>query len=173
MKLIQTLFARCRASVNWSCTVAPVTVVVRRRRGQALIETAMSLFVLLLVLLGMVDAVQIMMTHYTVSQAVRAAAHQAALVGGPDGTDGTLSSTSDGHAKGTIANTARMILDSGMATDSSKATITVTCAASPCRRYNAVTVRIQYQDSLWMPMPAFTDVHADLSATRAAEKDGQ
>jgi Flp pilus assembly protein TadG len=133
----------------------------------------MALFILLLVLLGMVDTVQIMMTRYTVAQAVRAAAHQAALIGGPDGTNGALSTTKDGRAKGTIADTARLIFDSGMATDSSKATIHVTCGSSPCRRYNPITVRIQYQDTLWVPIPMFTDVHADLSATRAAEKDGQ
>jgi hypothetical protein len=134
----------------------------------------MALFILLLVLLGMVDAVQIMMTRYTVSQAVRAAAHQAALIGGPDGQNGSLSPLSGaGNAEGTVADSARLILDTGMATDASKATIRVSCSSSPCRRYSPITVRIQYQDALWVPIPMFTDVHADLSATRAAEKDGQ
>ena len=134
----------------------------------------MALFILLLVLLGMVDAVQIMMTRYTVSQAVRAAAHQAALIGGPDGRNGKLSVIpGSDNANGTIADTARLILDSGMATDASKATIHVACSSSPCRRYSSITVRVQYQDSLWVAIPMFSDVHADLSATRAAEKDGQ
>jgi hypothetical protein len=180
VKLIQERFARCAASVNWSWAGTPwvvsvrSTAMVRRwRPGQALVETAMSLFILLLVLLGMADAVQIMMARYTVSQAVRAAAHQAALIGGPDGNNGNLGTTTDGRASGTVADTARLVLDSGMATDSSKATIHVGCSSSPCRRYSPVTVRIHYQDTLWVPLPAFTDVHADLSATRAAEKDGQ
>ena len=145
----------------------------QRTRGQAMVEMALVIGILLLIILGGLDGLQIMMTQYTVSQAVRAAAHQAALIGGPDGAplenSGPLPSI-----EGSVAQTARTILDSGMVTDSDKATITVTCARRPCRRYDPITVRIQYQDSVWAPVPGlFSQVTANLSATRLAEKDGQ
>src|SRR5438045_3615537 len=57
--------------------------------GQALVEMALALGIILLVILCGLDLLQIVMTQYTVSQAVRAAAHQAALIGGPDGANGS------------------------------------------------------------------------------------
>src|SRR6266545_6752660 len=78
--------------------------------GQAMVEMAIVIGILLLVILGGLDVLQIQMTQYTVSQAVRAAAHQAALIGGPDGQNG---SWGDGaRPSGTVADTARVILDS-------------------------------------------------------------
>ena len=140
-------------------------------RGQAMVEMALVIGILLLVILGGADALQIMMTQYTVSQAVRAAAHQAALIGGPDGANGAWG---DGaHPSGTVADTARLVLDSGMVTDSRKAAITVSCARTPCRRYDGITVRITYQDAIWAPLGPFQLAKADLSATRLAEKDSQ
>lgn len=132
---------------------------------------ALVIGILLLVILGGADALQIMMTEYTVSQAVRAAAHQAALIGGLDGQNGAWG---DGaHPSGTVADTARLVLDSDMVTDSSKAAITVSCARTPCRRYDPITVRITYQDAIWAPLGPFQLAKADLSATRLAEKDSQ
>lgn len=154
------------------------SAVVRRRGrrardgGQAMVEMALVIGILLLVILGGLDCLQVMMTQYTVSQAVRAAAHQAALIGGPDGQNGSWGDGS--HPSGAVAEAARAILDSGMVTDSTKATITVTCARTPCRRYDPITVRIQYRDDVWAPFPGvFSQVTADLNATRLAEKDQQ
>ena len=143
----------------------------QRARGQAMVEMALVIGILLLVILGGLDGLQIMMTQYTVSQAVRAAAHQAALIGGPDGQNGAWGSGT--RPSGTVADTARVILDSGMVTDSTKATITVSCARTPCRRYDPITVRITYQDAIWAPIGSFQWAKADLSATRLAEKDAQ
>jgi hypothetical protein len=147
------------------------TAAAQRAYGQAMVEMAIVIGVLLLVILGGLDVLQIQMTQYTVSQAVRAAAHQAALIGGPDGQYG---SWGDGaRPSGTVADTARVILDSGMVTDSSKATITVSCARTPCRRYDPITVQITYLDAIWAPIGPFQSAKADLSATRLAEKDAQ
>jgi len=144
-----------------------------RSVGQAMVEMALVIGVVLLVILGGIDLLQIAMTQYTVSQAVRASAHQAALIGGPDGASGTWAEGGQ-HPTGTVAQTARTILDSGMVTDATKATIMVSCARTPCRRYDPITVRIQYRDTVFAPFPGLlTDVHADLSATRAAEQDSQ
>jgi TadE-like protein len=152
-------------------TRASRTAAGQRAYGQAMVEMAIVIGVLLLVILGGLDVLQIQMTQYTVSQAVRAAAHQAALIGGPDGQNG---SWGDGaRPSGTVADTARVILDSGMVTNSSKATITVSCARTPCRRYDPITVRITYQDAIWAPIGPFRLAKADLSATRLAEKDAQ
>ena len=143
-----------------------------RTRGQAMVEMALVMAILLMVILGGIDGLQILMTQYTVNQAVRASAHQAALIGGPDGTNGSLR-TSGAHATGTVADTARLILDSGMMTDAGNATITVTCTRNPCRRYDPITVRITYQADIWAPIGPFKLVKADHSATRLAEKDDQ
>jgi hypothetical protein len=136
-----------------------------RSRGQAMVEMALVLGIVLLLILGGLDGLQILMTQYTVNQAVRASAHQAALIGGPDGSNGSLK-TSGTHATGTILN-------SGMVTSANNATITVTCVRNPCRRYDAITVRITYQSGIWAPIGPFKLVRADLKATRLAEKDRQ
>jgi hypothetical protein len=136
-----------------------------------MVEMALVLVVLLAIIVGGIDALQMLLTHYTVSQAVRAAAHQAALIGGPDGANGTWGVGT--HPSGTVAETARLILDSGMATSASKATISVMCAHTPCRRYDPISVRLAYQDTVWAPIGPFQSVHTDLSATRLAEKDAQ
>ena len=132
---------------------------------------ALVIGMLMLVILGGLDGLQIMMTQYTVSQAVRAAAHQAALIGGPDGQNGTWGNGT--HPSGTVASTARLILDSGMVTDATRATITVSCARTPCRRYDPITVRITYQDAVWAPLGPFQLARAVVRATRLAEKDAQ
>src|SRR5215217_5038367 len=97
-----------------------------KRPGQSLVEFALVLGVLLMLILGGIDTIQILMTQYSVNQAVRAAAHQAALIGGPDGSSGNVA-TSAKSAQNTIAKTAELVLDSGMTTSAGKATITVTC----------------------------------------------
>ena len=136
-----------------------------------MVEMALVLLVLLLLILGGIDGLQMLLTHYTVSQAVCAAAHQAALVGGPDGANGTWGVGT--HPSGTVAETARLILDSGMVTSASKATITVSCAHTPCRRYDPITVRLVYQDTVWVPIGPFEPISFNRSATRLAEKDAQ
>jgi Flp pilus assembly protein TadG len=133
----------------------------RTQPGQGMVEMALTLMVLLLLIFGAICAFQIIMTRYTVTQAARAAAHQAALVGGDDG------------ANGSVRGIATTVLDSGLTTRSQQAQITVQCATQPCRRYQMITVRIRYEDELWAPIGPFTRVEADVQATRAAEKDQQ
>jgi Flp pilus assembly protein TadG len=139
-----------------------------------MVELTLVLMILLLLVFGAITTLQILMTQYTVAQATRAAAHQAALLGGADGPGGTL----DG-APGQVAEAARLILDGGMGTSAAQATITVTCrdasdrVVAQCRRYDAITVRIQYEDTPWAPIGPFDRVRADISATRAAERDQQ
>lgn len=146
----------------------------QKARGQAMVELTLVLVILLLLVFGAITTMQILMTQYTVAQATRAAAHQAALLGGPDGASGNLAS-----APGQVAEAARLILDGGMGTSASQATIAVTCrdasgqAVAQCRRYDAITVRIQYEDAPWAPIGPFDRVRADISATRAAERDQQ
>ena len=174
--MIHSFFYQDRADAGWRTPAMPSSAARRTRRrsvGQALVEMALVIGIVLMVILGGIDLLQIAMTQYTVSQAVRTAAHQAALIGGPDGASGTWAEGGQ-HPTGTVAKTARMILDSGMVTDAAKATITVSCARTPCRRYDPITVRIQYRDTVFAPFPGLlTAVHADLSATRAAEQDSQ
>ncbi|MEN9935029.1 MAG: hypothetical protein RLZZ387_1608 [Chloroflexota bacterium] len=139
-----------------------------------MVELAVVLMILMLLVFGAITTMQILMTQHTVAQAVRAAAHQAALLGGPDGPGGVLST-----APGEVAEAARQIIDGGMGTSSERATITVSCsdasgrATAQCRRYNAITVRIQYDDAPWAPVGPFERVRADFSATRATEQDQQ
>ncbi len=128
----------------------------RRRHGQSLVELALSLLILLTLIFGGIDAIQIAMAHYAVGQAARAAAHQAALDGGPS------------PAADAVAH---LILNRSMSTSASKATITTTCAA-PCQRFSPVTVEITYQDAVWAPLwPGGSTFTARKAATRATEKD--
>lgn len=130
----------------------------RSAPGQSLVELALTLGILLMLIFGLADTMQWLMTSYTVAQAARSAAHQAAIQGGED-------------AQGTVAGLAKTILDAGMTTDSAKATITVTCATSPCKRYSAVTVTVTYADGFWLKFPFFEQVRATASSTRTAEQD--
>jgi hypothetical protein len=145
-----------------------------RRPGQAMTELSMVLMILLLLVFGAISTLQILMAHYTVAQATRAAAHQAALLGGPDGPGGNLAA-----APGRVAEAARLILDGGFGTSAAKATIDITChdtaghVLASCRRYDAITVHIHYEDELWAPIGVLDRVRADMRATRAAEQDQQ
>ena len=131
----------------------------RSSRGQALAETALMFFILVLVVFGSLVALQWVLTDYTVTQAARAAVHQAALVGGYDG------------ERGSVEQTARTALDTSLTTRSEHADIQVTCA-DPCRRYSAITVDIQYVDEPWIAIGPFQQIRAHARITRAAEQDG-
>ncbi|MFV9503355.1 MAG: TadE/TadG family type IV pilus assembly protein [Oscillochloridaceae bacterium umkhey_bin13] len=139
-----------------------------RQRGQAIVEFVIVLGLFLSLIFFLVAVGQILLANYTVTQAARAAAHQAALAGG----------SSDAARLA-----AHQVLDSGVGTssDGTKAAIAIVCAnpdggtpASVCRRYYPVTVTVDYTDSFWVPVPvgggSFT-VRAQ--ATRAAERDQQ
>lgn len=132
---------------------------VRRPRGQALVEMALALPVLLFLLLGLICIGQILLANYAVNQAARAAAHHAAIEGGePDA----------------AYNAAANVLDAGVGTSYEAATVTVRCDHTPCRRYDAVSVAIVYADNFWTPIPPlFTRFVVNASATRAAERDEQ
>lgn len=146
----------------------------RRRQGQSLVELAIVLPVLILLIFGAIAGFQLIATHYTVAQATRAAVNQAALIGGADGNTSANPVALDG-ATGTIATAVRQALDTGMTTRGTnpQATIRVTCATSPCRRYQPITVTIVYPDRVWVPMGPFSNFTATASATRTSEQDGQ
>lgn len=127
-------------------------------RGQAIVELVIALGVLLTLTLGLVGVGQILLANYTVSQAARAAAHQAAIDGGEP-------------AAALVA--ARNVIDGGVGTQSEAAEVEVRCTA-PCRRYAPVTVSVVYRGELWAPMPPLlTEFTVRASATRAAERDTQ
>jgi Flp pilus assembly protein TadG len=130
----------------------------RRRTGQALVELTLVLPILMLVVLGLVSVGQLLLANYTVNQAARAAAHQAALSGG---------------TASVASNTAKQVIDSGIGMHSGNAQITTQCTRNPCRRYAAVTVQIHYRDSFWAPLPGMSSFQISSSATRAAERDQQ
>ena len=130
-----------------------------RERGQALVEMALTLPLLLLLLLGLVCVGQILLANYTVSQAARAAAHQAAIAGG--------------EPEAAYA-AAQQVIDAGVGTASDEAEVAVRCARTPCRRYDAVEVAISYTGGFWAPIPPlFTEFTVGAVATRAAERDQQ
>jgi hypothetical protein len=141
--------------------------------GQALVELAMVFLLLITLIFGAIDVLQNLNVQYTISQSVRTAAHEAALLGSTGG-------LAHGHpyvlkdAPGPVAEAARNVLVGGIfTTDLSKATITMTCATDPCRRYSPITVRIQYADDYLTPLPMLHRLTVDRSATRASEKDQQ
>lgn len=154
-------------------------MVTHRRRsrtapGQAIVEMALTFMILIMLIFGGISAMQILTVQYTVNQAVRTAAHEAALMGSTGGLE-------NGHvyvlkdAPGPIAAAARNVLAGGVfTTDLAKATITAACAANPCRRYSPITVQLRYEDQTIAPIPAVLErVVAERAATRASEKDQQ
>jgi TadE-like protein len=128
----------------------------RHARGQSLVELALVLPILFLLIFGGIGVLQVLLTHYTVEQAARAAAHQAAIDG-----DWSLEAR-------TIAG---VVLDGAPWTRGGMRQISGTCAGA-CRRYSAITVTVSYHDRLWVPLPFFGDVRATATAVRAAEQDG-
>jgi Flp pilus assembly protein TadG len=130
-----------------------------RQRGQALVEMVLVLPVLLLLLLGLICIGQILLANYTVNQAARAAAHQAAIEGGePEA----------------AYLAAQQVIDAGVGTVYDEAEVAVRCARTPCRRYDAVEVAISYTGDFWAPLPPlFTQFTVSAAATRAAERDQQ
>jgi hypothetical protein len=129
-----------------------------RAPGQAIVELMIVLGILITLILGLVGVGQVLLANYTVSQAARAAAHQAAVAGG---------------AAEPAEAAARNILEGGVGTDPEGAEVRVRCAA-PCRRYDPVSVEIVYRGAFWAPLPPlFTDFTVRAAATRAAERDSQ
>lgn len=130
----------------------------RKARGQAMVEMMIVLGVLLMLILGLVCVGQILLANYTVSQAARVAAHQAAIAGGsPD----------------TAMLAAQSVIDGGVGTNAADAEIAISCE-QPCRRYAPVTASIVYSGSFWAPLPPlFTDFTVRATATRASERDTQ
>lgn len=130
----------------------------RRTAGQALVETALALGILLLVVLGGIGVLQVQMASYQVQIAARTAVGAAALAGGPSPE---------------AEQTANLVLDSGMGTSSTKALISITCPKG-CRRYRPVSVRIIYRVDVWVPVPGLYDqFFLDYTAVRVSEKDLQ
>jgi Flp pilus assembly protein TadG len=128
-------------------------------RGQALVEFAMVVGLFLMLILGLVCVGQLLLANYTVSQAARAAAHQAALAGG---------------ASESAVTAAQQVIDAGVGTDTAAATVTVICTRQPCRRYDPITVTVDYAGAFWTPLPPiFTAFTLHAQATRAAERDQQ
>ena len=128
------------------------------RWGQALVEMTMVLGLLMVLMLGTVCVCQVLFAGYAVGNAARAAAHQAAIQGG---------------APAAAFSAAEMVLQSGVGTSYDRATVTVTCARTPCRRYDPITVRIVYRDSYWTPVLMFSEFTVTAEATRASERDQQ
>lgn len=145
----------------------------RRERGQALVENALTLTILLMIILCGIAAIQTVGVHYAVGQAVRVAVHQAALRGSTGGLEyGRAYSLAD--ARGPVAEAARLALQGSVFARPEEAQIIARCATDPCRRYQEITVEIRYEGSAWAPMPPFFErISARRSATRIAEQDSQ
>lgn len=126
----------------------------RLRRGQSLVEFALTLPILLLLVFGGINGLQSAMTHYLVAWATREAANQAAL---------------DGGTGSSAQRMAETILDNGI-TRADKAKITIGCDG-PCRRYQPITVAVEYNDSVWVPLGPWNTISVVRRAVRASERD--
>lgn len=128
-----------------------------RRRGQAMVEFTLVIGLFLLLILGLACVGQILLANYAVSQAARAAAHQAAIEGG---------------SPAAAYYAAAQVLDAGVGTEAAGARVSVSCASDPCRRYDPITVSVDYTGAFWTPLPPlFTEFTVRADATRAAERD--
>jgi Flp pilus assembly protein TadG len=129
----------------------------RGQQGQSLAEFSLVIGLLMLIVCGACDAVQLAMTVLSVTEAASEAAHQAALLGGDDGPNGS------------IEQIARSVLTDGVTTRTGQVSVQVTCAA-PCQRYQPITVTVTYDDTRWFPIVSQT-LHVERQAVRASEKD--
>ncbi|MBO9338381.1 pilus assembly protein [Chloroflexus sp. MS-CIW-1] len=132
-----------------------------RSSGQTLIEMALALPILLTLVIGLFTVGQIILTHYAVNKAVRAAVHQAALTGG----NRTATETA-----------AYRELNGSLGIDPKTGEVLISCPNRPCRRYDPITVEIRYRVALWTPtalLPFGDEIVVRASATRAAERDQQ
>jgi Flp pilus assembly protein TadG len=160
--------------------LAPVLVPARtqprvrvKERGQAVVEFLIVIGVFILLIFGLTCVGQILLANYTVNQAARAAAHEAAIEGGePE------------SAK--IAAQSAINAGVGMEYSNDSAAVEVTCRkpstdpnvqgpkADVCRRYYPISVNITYKGAFWTPLPPlFTSFTVKADATRAAERDQQ
>lgn len=150
----------------------PATCHVHPVPGQAIVEMAIVLLLVLTIIFGGLGAIQAIGTHYAVNQAVRVAAHQAALLGSTGGLERDRA-YGLAEAPGPVAEAARTAFAGSAFARAEDARISARCAADPCRRYSAITVRITYHGALWTPIPGLSEVTVDRSAVRTAEKDAQ
>ncbi|MGB9754886.1 TadE/TadG family type IV pilus assembly protein [Roseiflexus castenholzii] len=139
-------------------------------QGQALIEMAIALSLILMVVIGGLNALQAIGCHYAVGQAVRSAVHVAAVRGSSDGVP-MHGEHSLATAPGQVAEAARLTLQGSPFVDVTKARIRVTCASDPCRRFDPITVTIRYEEETWAPFPLLDRIAIQRSATRIAEQD--
>jgi len=146
--------ARRRAAPWWRPRICALRSS-RRQRGASLVEFALVLPILIVLIIGGIDALQLVTSHYLVAWATREAAHQAAL---------------DGGASTQAEQLAAVILENGI-TDATYATVAVACPAS-CARYQPITVTIRYTASVWVPLGPFNTIQIVRTATRASERDG-
>ncbi|MEI7642943.1 MAG: TadE/TadG family type IV pilus assembly protein [Chloroflexales bacterium] len=128
-----------------------------RHAGQSLAEFSLVIGLLLFIICGSCDAVQLALTTISVTEAASTAAHQAALIGGDDGPEGT------------VVQTARAVLATGITTRFGQATVQVVCQ-TPCQRYQPITVTVVFEDARWFPIISPT-LRVERQAVRAAEKD--
>ncbi|NCC32327.1 MAG: pilus assembly protein [Chloroflexia bacterium] len=134
-------------------------MMVRRERGQAIVEFMLVIGIFLALVLWLVCIGQILLAGYTVNQAARAAAHQAALAGG---------------ASATAYDAAAAVLNAGVGTRADAAQVRIACLRTPCRRYDPITVNIAYRGAYWAPVaPFFNEFTLESEAVRAAERDQQ
>ncbi len=133
----------------------------RKQHAQALVELALMLPVLIMLIFGTICVMQLLLTQMVVFQAARIAVHQAALVGGDDGPNGTVRSY------------AANVLNNSIGTRADRAFITITCSTRPCRRYSLITVQIRYNDTFWVPIEPFASLSLRSSLVRIVERDAQ
>ena len=130
-----------------------------RPRGQALVEMALGFGVILFIVIGALNIAHAAIVTNGLNQAARESAHTAAISGN-DRTRATEAATT--------------VLQTIPGFDERKATITITCARTPCRRYDRITVRVAYVGPpLARLAPIFTTLTAEAQAIRASERDQQ
>jgi TadE-like protein len=72
----------CSRRTRWRWLLMAAALRRGRRVGQAMVELTLVIGLFMLLILGLVSVGQVLLANYTVSQAARAAAHQAAIAGG-------------------------------------------------------------------------------------------
>lgn len=156
----------------------------RQHRGQALVETALTIGIILMVIIHGINLIQWLGIQYGVQQAAKAAASAAALYGEsfrstyPLGGDVRLST--EPSFRSPSQDAAYFVLRGSPFTKPEYAVISAACqpngasAPSPdaiCRRYDPLMITITYEAPAWVSTPLIYSFTATTKTVAIYEHD--
>jgi len=151
----------------------------RRHRGQALVETALTIGIILMVIIHGINLIQWLGIQYGVQQAAKAAASAAAVYGesfrDTYSQRGEVQLQTNPSSMSPSQAAAYFVLQGSPFTNPKYAVISATCQPSSgraqCRRYDPLTITITYEAPAWVVTPFLYSFVATARTTAIYEHD--